>query len=80
MCTIITNCAIYNNQISENSSSAVTSDVQLVTGFSTTNFNKTTTTQLRPFNGLFSMTTWVSQHQKGKPFCILLEQDMMGWQ
>jgi len=23
------------------------------------------------------MTTWVSQHQKGKPFCILLEQ---GWQ
>jgi len=23
-------------------------------------------------------TTWVSQHQKGKPFWILLEQDMMG--
>ena len=27
-----------------------------------------------------SMTTWVSQHQKGKPFWILLEQEMMGWQ
>jgi len=23
---------------------------------------------LHPFNGLFSRTTWVSQHQKGKPF------------
>jgi len=28
----------------------------------------------------FSRTTWVSQHQKGKPFWILLEQEMMGWQ
>ena len=35
---------------------------------------------LHPFNGLFSRTTWVSQHQKGKPFWILLEQEMMGWQ
>jgi len=35
---------------------------------------------LRPFNGLFSSTTWVSRHQKGKPLSILLEQDMMGWQ
>ena len=35
---------------------------------------------LRPFNGLFSRTTWVSRHQKGKPFWILLEQEMMGWQ
>jgi len=26
------------------------------------------------------MTTWVSRHQKGKPFWILLEQEMMGWQ
>jgi len=25
---------------------------------------------LRPFNGLFSRTTWVSRHQKGKPFWI----------
>ena len=25
-----------------------------------------TTTQLQPFNGLFSRTTWVSQYQKGK--------------
>ena len=32
------------------------------------------------FNGLFSRTTWVSRHQKGKPFWILLEQEMMGWQ
>jgi len=31
-----------------------------------------------PFNGLFSRTTWVSQHHKGKPFWILLEQEMMG--
>ena len=35
---------------------------------------------LCPFNGLFSRTTWVSQHQKGKPFWILLEQEMMRWQ
>jgi len=34
---------------------------------------------LHPFNGLFSRTTWVSWHQKGKPFWILLEQEMMGW-
>jgi len=27
----------------------------------------------------FSKTTWVSWHQKGKPFWILLEQKMMGW-
>jgi len=32
------------------------------------------------FNGLFSRTTWVSQHLKGKPFWILLEGEMMGWQ
>jgi len=34
---------------------------------------------LHPFNGLFSRTSWVSRHQKGKPFWILLEQEMM-WQ
>jgi len=28
----------------------------------------------------FSRTTWVSWHQKGKPFWILLEWEMMGWQ
>jgi len=28
---------------------------------------------LHPFNSRFSSTTWVSQHQKGKPFWILLE-------
>ena len=34
---------------------------------------------LHPFNGLFSRTTWISWHQKGKPFWILLEQEIMGW-
>ena len=38
----------------------------------------TTTTAPHPLNGLFSRTTWVSRHQKGKPFWILLEQEMMG--
>jgi len=28
----------------------------------------------------FSRTTWVSQHQKGKPFWILMKQEIMGWQ
>jgi len=32
---------------------------------------------LHLFNGLFS---WVSWHQKGKPFWILLEQEMTEWQ
>jgi len=31
------------------------------------------------FNGLFSRTTWVSWHQKGKPFLILMKQEMKGW-
>jgi len=31
-----------------------------------------TTLLLHPFNGLFSRTTWVSWHQKGKLFWILL--------
>jgi len=39
-----------------------------------------TTTTLQPFNGLFSRTTWVSRHQKAKPFWILLEQEITGWQ
>jgi len=34
---------------------------------------------LHPFNGLFSGTAWVSRHHKGKPFWILLAQEMMGW-
>jgi len=42
-------------------------------------FVRTTTLLLHPFNGFFSTTTWVSWHQKGKPFWILLEQEMMGW-
>ena len=33
-----------------------------------------------PFNSLSPRTTWVSRHQKGKPFWILLEQEMMRWQ
>jgi len=37
-------------------------------------------TDTHTFNGLFSRTTWVRQHQKGKPFWILLKQDMMEWQ
>jgi len=32
------------------------------------------------FNGLFSRTTWVSRHHKGKPFWILLEEEIMRWQ
>ena len=32
------------------------------------------------FNGLISITTWVSWHQKGKPFWTLMKQEMMGWQ
>jgi len=35
---------------------------------------------LHPFYGLLSRTTWESWHQEGKPFWILLEQEMMGWQ
>ena len=32
------------------------------------------------FNSIFSKTTWVSWQQKGKPFWILLKQEMVGWQ
>jgi len=28
----------------------------------------------------FSRKTWVSWHQKGKPYWILMKQEMMGWQ
>jgi len=35
---------------------------------------------LHLFSSLFSRTTWVSRHQKSKPFWMLLEQEMMGWQ
>jgi len=35
---------------------------------------------LHPFDSLFSRTTWLSWHQKGKTFWILLEQEMMGSQ
>ena len=35
---------------------------------------------VHPFNGLFSRTTCVSLHQKGKPFWILLVQEIMTWQ
>jgi len=35
---------------------------------------------LHLFNGLFSRTTWVSWHLKGRRFWILLEQEMMRWQ
>jgi len=29
---------------------------------------------------VFSGTTWVSWHQKGKPFLVLMKQEMTGWQ
>jgi len=35
-------------------------------------------TYIDMFNGPFSRTTWVSRHQKGKLFWILLKQEMMG--
>jgi len=35
---------------------------------------------IHPFNGLFSRTTWINWHQKGKPLWILPEQEMMRWQ
>ena len=31
-----------------------------------------------PFNGLYSRTTWISRHHKGKAFWILLQQKRMG--
>jgi len=35
---------------------------------------------LHPFNGLFQDNPcWVSRHQKGKPFWILMKQEVMGW-
>ena len=34
---------------------------------------------LHLFNGLFSRTTLVSQHQKGNLFWILMKQEMMRW-
>jgi len=37
-----------------------------------------THTHTHTLNSLFSRTTWVSWHQKGKPFWILLKQEMMG--
>jgi len=46
----------------------------------TTTTTTTTTTILHTFNGFFSRTIWVSRHQKGNPFWILLAQEMMGWQ
>jgi len=36
------------------------------------------TTRLHAFYGLFSRTIRVSLHQKGKPFWILMKQEMMG--
>ena len=35
---------------------------------------------LHPFNGLFSKTTSLSRHQKGKPFLISMRQKMIKWQ
>jgi len=41
---------------------------------------ETTVTTATSIYWLISRTTWVSQQRKGKPFWILLEQEMMGWQ
>jgi len=27
-----------------------------------------------------AMTNWVNQHQKGKPFSVVMNQEMPGWQ
>jgi len=40
--------------------------------------NDITTTSYIHLMAFFSRTIWVSQHQKGKPFCILMKQEMMG--
>jgi len=64
---------IHKQNIMHSISRLITSQYLLVLA----NYNYYTTTS---FNGLFSRTTWVSRHQKGTPFCILLEQEMMGWQ
>jgi len=32
------------------------------------------------FNGLSSRTTWVSRHEKDKPFWVLMKQEMLVWQ
>jgi len=37
-----------------------------------------TTTAIITTTSVFSRTTQVSWHQKGKPFCILMKQEMMG--
>jgi len=37
-------------------------------------------TTLQPFNSLFSRTKWINSHHKGKPFWIIMKQEMMGWQ
>jgi len=37
-------------------------------------------TDRRPFNDLLPRTTWVSRHQKGKPFWILIKPEKMEWQ
>jgi len=33
---------------------------------------------LQLLNGHFSRTSWISWHQKGKPFWILTKQEMVG--
>jgi len=45
-----------------------------------TSIDTETTTSTTSVKQPFPRTTWVSQHQKGKPFWILLEQKMMGRQ
>jgi len=35
-------------------------------------------THTHPFNGFFSGISWVNWHQKGKPFRILMKQEITG--
>jgi len=42
--------------------------------------HEVTTTTTTSVKWPFSRTSWVSQQQKGKPFWILLEKEMMWWQ
>ena len=46
----------------------------VTSSYGDTLFHTIITTNKHPFNGLFSRTTWVIWHQKGKPFWVLMRQ------
>jgi len=35
--------------------------------------------QQHSLNGLFPSTTWINQHQKGKPFWMFMKEEMGWW-